>query len=106
MTRRPPRSTLFPYTTLFRSHQPSVDPPVARHHAVAQVFLVRQPEVGGAMRDEPVQLHEPPGVAQHVEPHPDRHLPLVVLRRDTLGAAAETFVALDGFVTRRSTDRR
>src|SRR5438034_7474452 len=58
MTRRPPRSTLFPYTTLFRSHQPSVDPPVARHHAVAQVFLVRQPEVGGAMRDEPVQLHE------------------------------------------------
>src|SRR5256886_9815545 len=26
MIRRPPRSTLFPYTTLFRSHQPA-DPP-------------------------------------------------------------------------------
>src|SRR6266542_6904031 len=25
MTRRPPRSTLFPYTTLFRSRQPAVD---------------------------------------------------------------------------------
>src|SRR5215467_11226025 len=25
MIRRPPRSTLFPYTTLFRSHQPSID---------------------------------------------------------------------------------
>src|SRR3712207_8262249 len=25
MTRRPPRSTLFPYTTLFRSHQHLVD---------------------------------------------------------------------------------
>src|SRR2546430_13155592 len=26
MIRRPPRSTLFPYTTLFRSHQQTVDP--------------------------------------------------------------------------------
>src|SRR3989442_6612301 len=25
MIRRPPRSTLFPYTTLFRSHQPCVE---------------------------------------------------------------------------------
>src|SRR5256885_5930024 len=25
MIRRPPRSTLFPYTTLFRSHEPAVD---------------------------------------------------------------------------------
>src|SRR5438034_10236521 len=29
MTRRPPRSTLFPYTTLFRSHVPAPD---GRHH--------------------------------------------------------------------------
>src|SRR5690348_18061707 len=28
MTRRPPRSTLFPYTTLFRSEEP--DPPATR----------------------------------------------------------------------------
>src|SRR5256885_12952849 len=26
MIRRPPRSTLFPYTTLFRSHQPAGNP--------------------------------------------------------------------------------
>src|SRR5882672_11924074 len=27
MIRRPPRSTLFPYTTLFRSSSPSINPP-------------------------------------------------------------------------------
>src|SRR5256885_12143705 len=27
MIRRPPRSTLFPYTTLFRSHDPDFPPP-------------------------------------------------------------------------------
>src|SRR5260221_5296880 len=27
MIRRPPRSTLFPYTTLFRSRSPRIDPP-------------------------------------------------------------------------------
>src|SRR5215204_2054137 len=30
MIRRPPRSTLFPYTTLFRSPQPSEDPAPAQ----------------------------------------------------------------------------
>src|SRR3712207_8965227 len=30
MIRRPPRSTLFPYTTLFRSHRPRARPPDAR----------------------------------------------------------------------------
>src|SRR5258708_31853336 len=30
MIRRPPRSTLFPYTTLFRSPAPSTPPPVAK----------------------------------------------------------------------------
>src|SRR2546427_11916956 len=29
MIRRPPRSTLFPYTTLFRSRRPSAAPPIA-----------------------------------------------------------------------------
>src|SRR2546427_6314758 len=29
MIRRPPRSTLFPYTTLFRSHHEVAQPPVA-----------------------------------------------------------------------------
>src|SRR5260221_2323266 len=34
MIRRPPRSTLFPYTTLFRSRDPQPQPdPRRRHHA-------------------------------------------------------------------------
>src|SRR3712207_8486867 len=31
MIRRPPRSTLFPYTTLFRSQRPGAAEPAARH---------------------------------------------------------------------------
>src|SRR5258708_8805145 len=31
MIRRPPRSTLFPYTTLFRSHVLDAEQPVRRH---------------------------------------------------------------------------
>src|SRR3712207_8718134 len=31
MIRRPPRSTLFPYTTLFRSQQETHHPPAIRH---------------------------------------------------------------------------
>src|SRR2546430_7156629 len=31
MIRRPPRSTLFPYTTLFRSHFTRIRPGLARH---------------------------------------------------------------------------
>src|SRR2546430_12162658 len=35
MIRRPPRSTLFPYTTLFRSHLPSeAAPPLTIHRAM------------------------------------------------------------------------
>src|SRR5258706_5275531 len=32
MIRRPPRSTLFPYTTLFRSHQPGFQRRVSRRY--------------------------------------------------------------------------
>src|SRR5256886_14136479 len=38
MIRRPPRSTLFPYTTLFRSHVPLV----CGHHNVESVLLRRR----------------------------------------------------------------
>src|SRR2546426_6373789 len=47
MIRRPPRSTLFPYTTLFRSRPPPEPPQRARHE------LLR----GGALRG-PVRLRE------------------------------------------------
>src|SRR5256886_13282067 len=43
MIRRPPRSTLFPYTTLFRSHQFGDDNGFAREHGAQ---LRRQPGGG------------------------------------------------------------
>src|SRR2546426_5588647 len=39
MIRRPPRSTLFPYTTLFRSQQSRVDPPDGRCRPGARAAL-------------------------------------------------------------------
>src|SRR5947209_14581480 len=36
MTRRPPRPTLFPYTTLFRSLEPAIRPALARHGQAAR----------------------------------------------------------------------
>src|SRR3712207_6997794 len=60
MIRRPPRSTLFPYTTLFRSERRDRD----RDHAVAERL---QPVVGqvlrGAAADDAVAAGEPPGHA-------------------------------------------
>src|SRR2546430_12483591 len=50
MIRRPPRSTLFPYTTLFRSHEShdEVDEPVGRfaHGVNRHDMRVRQPRRG------------------------------------------------------------
>src|SRR5258706_5577048 len=51
MIRRPPRSTLFPYTTLFRSKLARFDPPLddARHEAVTarhDFFVVEPSELG------------------------------------------------------------
>src|SRR2546430_8847282 len=46
MIRRPPRSTLFPYTTLFRSHHPS------RHQARKHPPVGRS-RLGGGLRNRP-----------------------------------------------------
>src|SRR3712207_7498504 len=53
MIRRPPRSTLFPYTTLFRSGEP---------HRLRAVRL-REEEDAAAAVAEPAELHQvaPPG---------------------------------------------
>src|SRR2546425_2096406 len=49
MIRRPPRSTLFPYTTLFRSH--AVQPvPAGRGPGAARQAL---PGVGAGVREDP-----------------------------------------------------
>src|SRR5260370_35263333 len=47
MIRRPPRSTLFPYTTLFRSHAHSG---IARH-AAANLHLRARPRMGSMESD-------------------------------------------------------
>src|SRR3712207_9487304 len=45
MIRRPPRSTLFPYTTLFRSGAEAVDQPAPRRRRRARVAQGRDGEV-------------------------------------------------------------
>src|SRR2546425_2965641 len=59
MIRRPPRSTLFPYTTLFRSkHQPPAALQILRHplHRVRRVHVHRK---GPAINhDAPVRSEE------------------------------------------------
>src|SRR3989449_8292368 len=46
MIRRPPRSTLFPYTTLFRSHPDRPAPPRAPLHHGPQAVRATQPALG------------------------------------------------------------
>src|SRR3712207_8786692 len=46
MIRRPPRSTLFPYTTLFRSHEPATGRVFFTQLRARQV-LRRDPQCGG-----------------------------------------------------------
>src|SRR3712207_6876917 len=61
MIRRPPRSTLFPYTTLFRSVElPQLVEAQHRHRGAGQ-HLGRRPGVGGALRTAPRWTPGPPG---------------------------------------------
>src|SRR6266478_9348303 len=53
MMRRPPRSTLFPYTTLFRSQE--------RHRAMAEAFGNQPQRVVEATQERRKQLKEEPG---------------------------------------------
>src|SRR5256885_11405096 len=57
MIRRPPRSTLFPYTTLFRSHMERILSRAEKarqleHGSGARAAVVRAHEVGNANRSE------------------------------------------------------
>src|SRR5690242_21131615 len=66
MTRRPPRSTLFPYTTLFRS--------LGSHEALATRLLggdadVLTPHAGLAYVDAPDDLASVPAVTPRSEEH-------------------------------------
>jgi len=62
---------------------------VAGHHAVAEILLVGQTEVGRAVGDEAVELDERAWIEQRVEALARRQLALVALRLDAVGAAAE-----------------
>src|SRR3712207_7600639 len=70
MIRRPPRSTLFPYTTLFRSARRRHPRPVAAVVAGEQVLAAVQDERDVAVRAHP---HVPAGPAgEEVRPPADR----------------------------------
>src|SRR2546430_10175951 len=58
MIRRPPRSTLFPYTTLFRSRQPTQQIG-EEHHAAGQHAHQHQIAAGIIALDLPGQLVQP-----------------------------------------------
>src|SRR2546430_11438450 len=60
MIRRPPRSTLFPYTTLFRSDAARPTPPARRPH---RRDAARQPAAGGPAR-VPGSTDVPPSSSQ------------------------------------------
>src|SRR3712207_6909294 len=49
MIRRPPRSTLFPYTTLFRSRETELDELERRDHAPLPIRELGQPAVRWAL---------------------------------------------------------
>src|SRR3712207_7300532 len=61
MIRRPPRSTLFPYTTLFRSGRAGV-PAALRHYQ--RLRMPRTARVQQAMRANAKHHHEKDGAAQ------------------------------------------
>src|SRR3712207_7467052 len=72
MIRRPPRSTLFPYTTLFRSGL-QVGPGVRQPGEPGD--LLGQPPVQVYPRPEPEQLARPLGAAHHVPRSARAHVP-------------------------------
>src|SRR5467141_3445522 len=68
MIRRPPRSTLFPYTTLFRSGGPRLHPGVGRHLPRQPVTRRETPAAHGqrrtTVRDPPDRLSWQPAHAR------------------------------------------
>src|SRR3712207_7698953 len=59
MIRRPPRSTLFPYTTLFRSRLPDAGPSVEEEVLVADARPPGEgPEQLGPVVERPLEDHE------------------------------------------------
>src|SRR3712207_7143564 len=74
MIRRPPRSTLFPYTTLFRSEQaaPIQQEPVQEQPAPVQEQAAPVQEQTVPLQQKPVQEQPAPVQEQPTQPSPDR----------------------------------
>src|SRR6267154_5305642 len=57
MIRRPPRSTLFPYTTLFRSPSHILVPAIHRNRAeIREIFCTQMPGAPAGLTDDPAAL--------------------------------------------------
>src|SRR2546428_6304895 len=60
MIRRPPRSTLFPYTTLFRSHAPNIarrgDPAPPRQRRISPAYLRSEWSAAGRSEEHTSEL--------------------------------------------------
>src|SRR2546429_1503065 len=73
MIRRPPRSTLFPYTTLFRSPRPPERPPAAGLCSLPARSRSsrgeRGPETAATTRDRPSSRRLRPSYATRSEEH-------------------------------------
>src|SRR3989449_9425889 len=80
MIRRPPRSTLFPYTTLFRSHQVPADGGVELVVTLKPYSIWTYPNAPIAMHGQPTEL--------------DSHVPLILwgpgIRRGAYGGRVST----------------
>src|SRR2546426_8439991 len=58
MIRRPPRSTLFPYTTLFRSHTPGLIPQVQKPKKPSRTGVTRKTSRDGVTRERDITRSE------------------------------------------------
>src|SRR2546426_8920092 len=63
MIRRPPRSTLFPYTTLFRSHVAGYEPQAPRENPVLRELRGDRPRRDAAPRERAADGGEAPNPA-------------------------------------------
>src|SRR2546430_11425170 len=104
MIRRPPRSTLFPYTTLFRSRFPAapVESP-SRHPAAAAVPGIRAPVP--ARRSRQRLLHRVEDLVGHVPLRKERQLDRVTAPPDDGDAIRGHFESRAGLVRVVQDDR-
>src|SRR5688572_30943659 len=70
MIRRPPRSTLFPYTTLFRSTVPSLPHSLADKERVSSLA---RPERGARFTDARNLITQPPAARPGIRPRSEEH---------------------------------